>query len=260
MMMISEKITGNLITVMISDSGNSVENSFKFDSDIFVVNDIVNFMTFKDGIDKFFKKSKERICKISLNNNYLESQIKIGKSFIPTEELPEYYMVNEDISPIDEKHQWKIIIAENENELEIIKETLIPLPERIAKEFEEKGTVRVEADGPAVISKYQLAFKGNSFTGKIQDCPKEHIEEVSNKAIELLEKSKKYLNLNPSTFINIENLIEKNKNKITYSIETYENDNLFFEENKSVLEKSNMENFASEALEDLEELIKEKTN
>ena len=66
--------------------------------------------------------------------------------------------------------------------------------------------------------------------------------------------------MNPSTFINIENLIEKNKNKITYSIETYENDNLFFEENKSVLEKSNMENFASEALEDPEELIKEKTN
>ena len=30
MMMISEKITGNLITIMISDSGNSIENTFKF--------------------------------------------------------------------------------------------------------------------------------------------------------------------------------------------------------------------------------------
>ena len=259
MMMISEKITGNLITIMISDSGNSIENTFKFYSDIFFVNEIMNLIAFKDGIDKFFKKSEERICKISLNNNYLESQLE--KKFIPTvssEELPKYYMVNEDISPVDEKHKWKIIINENENELEITKETLIPLPaERIAKEVEEKGFAVIKADGPTVISKYQLAFKGSSFTGKIQDCPKEHIEEVSNKAVELLEKSKKYLNLNPSTFVNIENLIEKNKNRITYSVESCENDNLFFEENKSVLEKSNMENFASESHKELEKLIKE---
>ena len=217
----------------------------------------MNLIAFKDGIDKFFKKSEERICKISLNNNYLESQLE--KKFIPTvpsEELPKYYMINEDISPVDEKHKWKIIITENENELEIAKETLIPLPaERIAKEVKEKGFAVIKADGPTVISKYRLAFKGNSFTGKIQDCPKEHIEEVSKKVVELLEKSKKYLNLNRSTFVNIENLIEKNKNRITYSIETRENDNLFFEENKSVLEKSNMENFASENLEELEELI-----
>gem|GEM_PF-6949049 len=65
-MMISEKVIGNLITIMISDARNSIENTFKFDSDIFVVNDIMNFVTFEDGIDKFFKESEERICKISL--------------------------------------------------------------------------------------------------------------------------------------------------------------------------------------------------
>lgn len=255
MILISEKVIGSLITIMISDSGNSIENTFKFDSDIFVVNNIMNFITFEDGIDKFFKESEERICKISLNNNYLES--KIEKKFISTEKLPEYYMINEDISsvPLNGKHQWKIIITENENEFEIFKETFIPESEKVNREFEEKGFAVIEADGPIVTSKYQLTFKGNNFKGKIEDCPQKYIEEISNKAIDLFEKSKKYLNLNHSSLVNIKNLIEKNKNRIINSVESYENDNLFVEKNESILEKSNMNKFVSLNLKTFEEQI-----
>ena len=165
--------------------------------------------------------------------------------------MPEHYMINEDISPVppNGKHKWKITITEDGNCFEIIKETLIPVPDRIKKAIKEENIVRIVAEGSTVISKYFLTFKGNNFRGKIQDCPKEYIEEISNKAIELLEKSEKYLNLNFSTFINIKKLIKENKNRIIYSIKNHENDNLFFEKNESVLEKSNMEKFAIQNLE-----------
>ena len=254
-MKISEKIIGNSIIAEISDSKTSIRNSWKFYSNIFL-DDILNIALFRDGIDKFFKGSEERICKISLNNNYLENRIKNKKKF-ETENIPEHYMINEDIStvPHNGKHKWKITITEDGNCFEIIKETSIPVPERITKAIKENDIVRIVADEPTIISRYYLKFKGNNFRGKIQDCPKEYIEEISNKAIELLEKSEKYLNLNFSTFINIKKLIKENKNRIIYSIKNHENDNLFFEKNESVLEKSNMEKFAIQNLECIKDLI-----